>query len=106
MGKGPRFAQNGEVATDAVTAHDAVVSRDAAAPGRQRPEEILAQTLTGPAHPEASDGWSPRGRRVFLIALAVAGVVLLVAGRRRLHRPGKVALSRAQGRSFDYLLMR
>ena len=29
-----------------------------------------------------------------------------VAGRRRLHRPGKVALSRAQGRSFDYLLMR
>ena len=80
MGKGPRFAQNGEVATDAVTAHDAVVSRDAAAPGRQRPEEILAQTLTGPAHPEASDGWSPRGRRVFLIALAVAGVVLLVAG--------------------------
>jgi len=29
-----------------------------------------------------------------------------VAGRRLLHRPPKVALSRGQGRSFDYLLMR
>jgi hypothetical protein len=68
MGKGPRFAQNGEVPSETV------------APGRQRPEEILAQTLTAAPHPEATDGWSPRGRRLFLVALAVAGVVLLAAG--------------------------
>jgi hypothetical protein len=51
-----------------------------AAPVRQRPEEILAQTLTAPLHPEATDGWSSRGRRIFLIAMAVAGVLLVVAG--------------------------
>ena len=51
-----------------------------AAPVRQRPEEILAQTLTAPLHPEATDGWSSRGRRIFLISMAVAGVLLVVAG--------------------------
>jgi hypothetical protein len=50
------------------------------APGRQRPEEILAHTLSAPLHPEATDGWSPRGRRLFLVALALAGAILLVAG--------------------------
>src|SRR5947209_18306523 len=49
-------------------------------PARQRPEEILAQTLTATSHPEATDGWSSRGRRIFLIAMAAAGVVLVVAG--------------------------
>jgi len=47
---------------------------------RQRPEEILAQTLSAPPHPEATDGWSARGRRLFLIAMAAAGVILVVAG--------------------------
>ena len=74
MGKSPRFAQNGEVPSDTALSHGA------AAPGRQRPEEILAQTLSAPSHPEATDGWSSRGRRLFLIALAVAGIVLVVAG--------------------------
>src|SRR5437588_400207 len=74
MGKSPRFAQNGEVTSDTALSHGAP------APGRQRPEEILAQTLSAPSHPEATDGWSSRGRRLFLIALAVAGIVLVVAG--------------------------
>src|SRR5438270_14064915 len=74
MGKAPSFEQKGEVTSDAA------LSQDTDAHGRQRPEKNLAHTLTGGPHPEASDGWSPRGRRVFLIALAVAGVVLLVAG--------------------------
>ena len=74
MGKSPRFAQNGEVPSDTALSHGA------AAPGRQRPEEILAQTLSAPSHPEATDGWSSRGRRLFLIALAVSGIVLVVAG--------------------------
>src|SRR2546423_14371113 len=73
MGKRPRSAQNGEVPSD-------TVPRDTAAPARQRPEEILAHTLTGAAHADTVDGWSARGRRIFLIALAVAGVVLLGAG--------------------------
>jgi hypothetical protein len=68
MGKSPRSAQNGEVPSEI------------AAPARQRPEEILAQTLSVPPHPEATDEWSSRGRRIFLIAMAVAGVVLVVAG--------------------------
>ncbi|MBV8234612.1 MAG: hypothetical protein JO075_02810 [Acidimicrobiia bacterium] len=51
-----------------------------APPPRQRPEEILAQTLSGPAHPSPSDGWSPRGRGMFLLAMAVAGVLLVIAG--------------------------
>src|SRR5205085_3511255 len=54
---------NGEVPSDTALSHGA------AAPGRQRPEEILAQTLSAPSHPEATDGWSSRGRRLFLIAL-------------------------------------
>src|SRR2546423_13224273 len=66
MGRGSRSPQNDEVPS--------------AAPVRQRPEEILAQTLTAPPHPEATDGWSSRGRRIFLIAMAVAGVLLVVAG--------------------------
>ena len=73
MGKAQCSAQNGEVP-------DALLSRDAAASSRQRPEEILAQTLTATSHPEATDGWSSRGRRIFLIAMAAAGVVLVVAG--------------------------
>ncbi|HEV3353329.1 MAG TPA: hypothetical protein VG076_10415, partial [Acidimicrobiales bacterium] len=50
------------------------------ATSRQRPEEILAQTLSAAPHPEATEGWSERGRRIFLIAMAAAGVVLVVAG--------------------------
>lgn len=66
MGRASRSPQNDEVPS--------------AAPVRQRPEEILAQTLTAPPHPEATDEWSSRGRRVFLIVMAVAGVLLVVAG--------------------------
>ena len=66
MGRGRRSPQNDEVPS--------------AAPVRQRPEEILAQTLTAPPHPEATDEWSSRGRRIFLVAMAVAGVLLVVAG--------------------------
>jgi hypothetical protein len=84
MGKGPPFAQNDEVASD-------LVARDTAAPGeatartealssRQRPEEILAQTLSRSPHPEATDGWAAQRRRIFLIAMAAAGVILVVAG--------------------------
>ena len=86
MGKITSFAQNGEVASDTAVSRDAASPSDAASPydgvtaGRQRPEEILAQTLSGPAHPEATDGWSSRGRRIFLVAMAAAGVVLVVAG--------------------------
>src|SRR5947209_3171582 len=68
MGKRPRSAQNGEVPNGTV------------APGRQRPEEILAQTLRAPRHLEATDGWSTRGRRIFLVGLALAGAILLAAG--------------------------
>jgi len=68
MGKSPRSPQNGEVPSEI------------AAPARQRPEEILAQTLSAPPHPEATEEWSSRGRRIFLIAMAVAGVILVVAG--------------------------
>src|SRR5437588_12504697 len=68
MGKSPRSPQNGEVPSEL------------AAPARQRPEDILAQTLSAPPHPEATDGWSSRGRRIFLVAMAVAGVLLVVAG--------------------------
>src|SRR5436305_2030413 len=39
----------------------------------------LSAFTTG-ANPEATDGWSSRGRRIFLIAMAVAGVLLVVAG--------------------------
>jgi hypothetical protein len=74
MGKSPRTAQNGEVPSNTA------LSSDATASSRQRPEEILAQTLSAPPHPEATDGWSSRGRRIFLIAMAVAGVILVVAG--------------------------
>jgi hypothetical protein len=68
MGKDPRSPQNDKVPSDT------------AAPTRLRPEEILAQTLTAPLHPEATDGWSPTGRRLFLIALAAAGAVLVTLG--------------------------
>ena len=74
MGKSPRSPQNGEVP------RHAALTENAATPARQRPEEILAQTLSAPPHPEATDEWSARGRRIFLIAMAVAGVVLVVAG--------------------------
>src|SRR5438270_4345710 len=86
MGKSPRSPQNGEVASDTAISRDAAVSRGAAVPrdpagsSRQRPEEILAHTLGVPSHPEATDGWSSRGRRLFLIAMAVAVVLLVVAG--------------------------
>lgn len=66
MGRRSRSPQNDEVPS--------------AAPVRQRPEEILAQFLTAPPHPEATDEWSSRGRRIFLVAMAVAGVLLVVAG--------------------------
>jgi hypothetical protein len=71
MGKGSPSPQNGEVP---------VFPPDAPAPSRQRPEEILASTLTAAPHPEATDGWSARGRRIFLIAMAAAGVILVVVG--------------------------
>src|SRR3954452_18997720 len=71
MGKGSPSPQNGEVASP---------PRDVLTPARQRPEEILAQTLSAPPHPEATDGWSARGRRIFLVAMAAAGVLLVVAG--------------------------
>jgi hypothetical protein len=71
MAKGSPSPQNGEVP---------VFPPDAAAPSRQRPEEILASTLTVAPHPEATDGWSARGRRIFLIAMAAAGVILVVVG--------------------------
>jgi hypothetical protein len=66
MGKTARSPQNGKVPSETVA--------------RQRPEEILAQTLSPAPHPEATDGWSARGRRIFLVAMAVAGVLLVVAG--------------------------
>jgi hypothetical protein len=68
MGKNHGSAQNGEVPSAPP------------ATNRQRPEEILAQTLSAAPHPEATEGWSERGRRIFLIAMAAAGVVLVVAG--------------------------
>ena len=80
MGKGQSSPQNGEVASDALLSRDTSMSQDPAATGRQRPEEILAQTLSGPGRQETADGWSSKGRRVFLLCMAVAGVVLVVAG--------------------------
>ena len=74
MGKESPSPQNGKVPSDAV------LDRDAVAPGRQRPEEILASTLSSTPHPEATDGWSERGRRIFLLTMAAAGALLVVAG--------------------------
>ena len=65
MGKGPPSPQNGEVPV---------------VPTRQRPEEILAQTLGAAPRPEVTDGWSLQGRRIFLIVMAAAGIVLVIAG--------------------------
>jgi len=80
MGKGPPTAQNDEVPSDTEARGVATSPTNAVAPSRQRPEEILAQTLSASPHPEATDGWSQRGRRIFLIAMAAAGVILVVAG--------------------------
>src|SRR6266576_1265766 len=86
MGKVSPSAQNDEVASDtavsrdAAISHGAVPSNGAVPTSRQRPEDILAHTLSATAHPEATDGWSSRGRRIFLIAMAAAGVLLVVAG--------------------------
>jgi len=44
------------------------------------PRRFLAQTLSAPRHLEATDAWSARGRRLFLVALALAGAILLAAG--------------------------
>jgi hypothetical protein len=57
-----------------------VARSDVTTPVRQRPEDILAQTLSSAPHPEATDEWSARGRRIFLAAMAAAGVLLVVAG--------------------------
>ena len=65
MGKGPPSPQNGEVPV---------------VPSRQRPEEILAQTLGAAPRPGVTDGWSSQGRRIFLIVMAAAGIVLVIAG--------------------------
>jgi hypothetical protein len=74
MGKESPSPQNGEVPSGTA------LTRDAAASGRQRPEEILASTLSAAPHPEVTDGWSERGRRMFLLSLAAAGVILVIAG--------------------------
>jgi hypothetical protein len=68
MGKALHSRQNGKVPPDFPRAV------------RLRPEEILAQTLTIALPAETTDGWSPKGRRLFLAALAVAGVLLVVTG--------------------------
>jgi predicted small lipoprotein YifL len=80
MGKEQRSPQNGKVPSDAAVRDDAATRDVATASSRQRPEDILAHTLTSTAHPEGTDGWSARGRRIFLIAMAVSGVLLVVAG--------------------------
>jgi hypothetical protein len=74
MGKGQCSPQNGKVPSGTKTRDVATAS------GRQRPEDILAHTLSTTTHREATDGWSARGRRIFLIAMAVSGVLLVVAG--------------------------
>jgi hypothetical protein len=68
MGKHSRSPQNGEVPQDSPPAV------------RLRPEEILAKTFSVPFPTEANEGWSPRARRLFLVALAVAGAVLVLSG--------------------------
>jgi len=94
MCKRSRSPQNGEVAGDAAL-RDVGAVEETAAPSRQRPEEILAQTLSGPGRQETADGWSAKGRRVFLLCMAVAGVVLVVAGllvtKELAPRPGNPA---------------
>ena len=47
---------------------------------RLRPEEILAQSFGTPFRHESNDGWSPRSRRFFLAAMAMAGAMLVTAG--------------------------
>ena len=79
MCKRPRSPQNGEVPGDAAL-RDPRATDGGTPPTRQRPEDILAQTLSAPARPGSGDGWSSQGRRIFLICMAVAGVVLVVAG--------------------------
>jgi hypothetical protein len=68
MGKLLDSLQNGEVPPDSQRAV------------RLRPEEILARNFTVPLPAETTDGWSPRSRRLFLAALAVAGVLFVVTG--------------------------
>jgi hypothetical protein len=79
MCKRPWSPQNGEVPGDAAL-RDPRATDEGAPPARQRPEEILAQTLSAPARPGSGDGWSSQSRRIFLICMAVAGVMLVVAG--------------------------
>src|SRR5438309_248023 len=67
MGKAAQSPENGEVAQDSQPAT------------RQRPEEILARTLPVPA-PADPNEWSNRGRRLFFVGLAVAGLLLVVTG--------------------------
>jgi hypothetical protein len=68
MGKHACSPQNGEVPQESERAV------------RLRPEEILARTFSVPFPTEANEGWSPGARRLFLVALAVAGVLLVVSG--------------------------
>src|SRR4051794_34206364 len=68
MGKTAPSPQNDEVPEDTQRA------------ARLRPEEILAQSFTTPLPPQTNDGWSPKGRRIFLAAMAVAGALLVLAG--------------------------
>ena len=68
MGKTPRSPQNDKVPEDTERAP------------RLRPEEILAQTFATHVPLQSSDGWSPKGRRLFLAAMALAGALFLAAG--------------------------
>jgi hypothetical protein len=68
MGKHPPSPQN-----ERVPRHVEQVSR-------LRPEEILARSFSTPFRHESNEGWSPRGRRFFLLAMALAGAMLVSAG--------------------------
>src|SRR5207248_5014011 len=76
MGKQPRGAmgkrhaspQNGEVAGDFENGT------------RRRPEDIVADAFPDHVPASATEGWSVRSRRTILLAMAVAGAVMVAAG--------------------------
>ncbi len=70
MGKTPRSPQNDDVPEETQRAT------------RLRPEDIVARSFTTPVAAESNggDGWSPRVRRTFFAAMAVAGALLFTVG--------------------------
>ena len=71
MGKRRSPPQNDKVAEE---------NEDVDRPSRLRPEEILARSFPEPVPESATVGWSVRSRRTILVAMAVAGALMVSLG--------------------------